>query len=162
MAVNSVPQSWADADQIEGLDLVDKDTLVDVPFLITGCAFKVVENKRYCYVDVELVTGDRIMFQDSSSTGIQFQLINYLKSKELDHVIDTEEPVNFRLVAPKGLRVSEYDRTDAEALRMVQRGGKPPRGKTFYLTTNGIRLGASNAGKPAPATRSPRKAATAS
>jgi hypothetical protein len=127
----SVDISWAgpDADFIGGADLRDKAELVGVPFKITGVYF--TKNERgieYAYVEAEDAAGEEFDFNDSSTTGIRHQLTTYLTLKGVEYAYDgTIYDVN--IVAPKGLRVSTYDVTDAR--------NQIKTAKTYYLTSGG-------------------------
>lgn len=141
MAQNNVT-SWDTAETLEGLDIVDKATLLDTPFRITGVEFK--ENNqgvRICYIDAENKDGNEFTFLDSS-TGVCAQLTKYLTDNGRDAGIETGEYIECNLVAPSGLRVSEYDVPERGPNGQEIRG-KFRRAKTYYLTTNGRRRGAS-------------------
>jgi hypothetical protein len=127
---------WDDADEIEGLDLVDKATLVGVPFLVTGIHFTVNnDNVSYVWLDAINRAGEPFTFNDSSS-GVRAQVIEYLGKIGKSDAVETEEIVSVKLKVGKGLRVSEYDREvpDARSGKMVWK-----RLRTYYLTTSGKR-----------------------
>jgi hypothetical protein len=150
-----IPNDWQNDAVLDGLDLIDKNEIVGETFRIIGCRFENnKDNVSLCYIDGERTDGTQFTFQDSSSTGVRHQVVTYLKMHELDAGIDTGEYIEFRLVAPKGLRVSRYDAPVRGA------NGQPIPGKTrpastFYLTTNGRRGGAS-ASTSTPAVKTPR------
>lgn len=147
----TLPNAWQNADILDGLDIEDKSKLVGVPFLITGCQFKPSnDNVNICYVDGEYVDGTGFTFTDSS-TGVRAQLIAYLAEKKQDHIVDSGEYLSFRIVAPNGLRVSEYDRpirTGAGPVTSQALRQQPQKVKTYYLTTSGRRAAREEAGKP--------------
>jgi len=140
-----LPAAWNDADILDGLDIEDKSKLVGIPFLITGCEFKLNnDNVSICYIDAEYRDGESFTFTDSS-TGVRAQLVAYLTERKLDAIIDTGAFQSFRLVVPNGLRVSEYtvNRPAARALGRIQE----VQAKTYYLTTSGRRAGREEAQK---------------
>jgi hypothetical protein len=139
--------AWDSADQLDGLDLIDKSNLIDIPFRITGLYFQ--ENNSgvsICYIDGERQDRSTFTFSDSS-TGVRAQLVQYLTSKGLDAVVETGDYQEISLVAPSGLRVSEYEIGDRG------RPGKTRMAKTYYLTTSGRRAAAKGAEKTAPQKR---------
>lgn len=137
------PEEWGSADQLDGLELVDKHTLKGVPFRITAVTF--ATNQRgvsYVYVDGENLLGEPFSFNDSSS-GVRAQIVAYLTSKGQDSAVDTGITVPVSLVIPRGLRISEFEVQDEKNRSKMAR--------TFYLTTSGKR--------PAPVPASTRKTA---
>lgn len=146
--------AWDYADQLDGLDLLDKSQLLDIPFRITSVRFVEGNNGiRRVEVDAEKRDGETFTFQDSS-TGVKTQIEQFLAAKGLDAAIETGEPIEMNLVAPNGLRVSEY--------QVPERGpnGQEIRGrfrqaKTYYLTTSGRRapVKATPAAKRTPAAK---------
>lgn len=138
---------WHDADQLDGLDILDKSHLVDEPFRIFSVRF--IENKdgiRRVEIDAEKLSGETFTFQDSS-TGVKTQIEQYLASKGLDAAIDSGEPVDISLVAPNGLRVSEYEVPERGANGQEIRG-RFRKAKTYYLTTSGRRTPVKAAATP--------------
>lgn len=136
MATN-VPAAWQDAEQLDGLDLIDKAELVGKPFRVSGFFF--TENDKgvaYVWVDAEDVDGNTFTFNDSS-TGVRAQLVAYVKAKGNDAAIDSGDYVNTSLVMPKGLRLSEFTVKDER--------GRDKNARTYYLTTSGKRQGAAEA-----------------
>ena len=134
-----LPSAWANAEVVTGLDLIDKAELVGVPFLMTGVQYKVNERGvSFVYVDAENVRGDRFTFNDSS-TGVRQQITGMLADRGKDHAIDSGEYVSFvtvscpGVVAPRGLRVSNYEVQDPRDPRRSKAA------RTFYLTSNGER-----------------------
>ena len=155
----TLPTSWNDAAVLDGLDIEDKSKLVGLPFLITGCEFKMNrDNVSIAYIDAEWPDGQGFTFTDSS-TGVRAQLVAYLASLNMDHVVDTGEYAKVRLVSPNGLRVSEYEIT-----RPVpggsQRRGEKVLAKTYYLTTSGRRAGREQAQENGSKTRKVTRPAT--
>jgi len=143
--------AWDSADEIEGLDLLDKSHLVEVPFRITSVRFVEGNNGvRRVEVDAENQEGNTFTFQDSS-TGVKTQIEQYLALKGLDAAIETGEPVEINLIARNGLRVSKYMVPEKGPNGQDIRG-RYREARTYYLTTSGRRAPAA---KPAPAKRAP-------
>lgn len=122
------PESWNDAEVIEGVDLVDKAELLGMPFLITSVEFtENAQGVNFVYVSAENVDGNRFQFNDSS-TGVRQQVAHKLTQLGRDAVIESGGQVDLRLIVPRGLRVSEY--------LVKDRGtGKSKMARTYYLTT---------------------------
>lgn len=141
----NLPAAWQESEQLDGLALVDKASLVGTPFRITGFYFS--ENDKsigYVYVDGEDVDGNTFTFNDSS-TGVRAQIIAYLQTKGDDSAVSSGEYVNVSLVIPNGLRVSEFVINDER--------GRPKNARTFYLTTSGKRAAAEEKTEPKTRTR---------
>ncbi len=70
-------------DETRGHDLIDKDELVGIPFVITSFTFRESDMAAVEYVSVEAITRDnqRIVFNDGS-TGIRRDLVNYCIARE--------------------------------------------------------------------------------
>lgn len=127
---------WNTAEALDGLDLLDKSHLIDVPFRIFSVMFVEGNNGvRRVEVDAEKQDGETFTFQDSS-TGVKAQLEQYLTSKGIDAV--DGEPVELNLIAPNGLRLSEYDVPERGPNGQEIRG-RFRKAKTYYLTTSGKR-----------------------
>ena len=129
------------ADVVEGRPLTDKASLIELPHIITTVAFrkgtKDKDGIQHDYVSCEYtsITDHPIegVYNDGS-TGIRRQIVSYLAYKGVigkeyqetpdapiwvnDDVADPEFVIRF--IAPRGLRVSEYEGDFGEA-------------KTFYL-----------------------------
>lgn len=135
---NNLPVGWENEEVLEGLDILDKSQLVDVPFRILGCAFKSNnEGVSICYIDAERTDGYQFTFLDSS-TGVRAQLVKYLTDKGLDAAVENGEYQEFRLVAPQGLRLSEYE-IPVRAPNGNPVPGRTRTARTYYLTTSGTR-----------------------
>lgn len=123
---------WVDgtaATMLEGMDLVDKAELVGVKFRITGVKQTIgARDIAYVYVEGEREDGTPFNFNDSSS-GVREQLEGVLKRMGKADVLD--EWVDVSIVAPKGLRVSEYEVKDERNRARMS--------KTYYITTAGRR-----------------------
>lgn len=147
MSTQNLPTSWDSADQLEGYDLHDKATLIDHPFRIFGVEIRTNKNNvQMAVLSVERLDGDRVQFQDSSSTGVCAQMKDYLTSKGHGDAIDSGEHVAVNLVSPRGLRVSDYFRTVRGREVSVQ---------SYYLTSAGMEL------TPEPVAAAPEKAPAA-
>jgi len=124
----TVPAQFAEFDQLEGLDPVNKATLVGTPFGITAVRFR-TNDRSVVFAEAEIVSasGDLLGLSDSS-TGIRDQLSAYLLNT-LGIQPSGELPwTEVKLYVPRGLRVSVYD---------VEVNGQTRQAKTYYLTTRG-------------------------
>lgn len=113
-----------------GLDIRDKAELVGLPFRMTG--FKPSLGARdiaYMYVEAEDRDGNKFTFNDSSS-GVKAQAEAFLTSRP-DIKADADGWFNLSIIAPRGLRFSEYDVKDDR--------GKDKKARTYYITTSGTR-----------------------
>jgi hypothetical protein len=133
----TAPIEWGTetAEVMAGVELVNKAELEGVPFRMTGFKFTVSTNKTtkqqisYVYVEFEREpSGDRYMFNDSS-TGIRAQVEAYFTAKGIE--IELDKWYDVSIVAPKGVRASEYETEDERGRKVM--------GKTFYLSTSGGR-----------------------
>lgn len=128
-AVNAlfVDDGW----EIEGLDVIDKATLVGIPFRITALSFRRgSRNIEYVYCDVVTADGTTATFNDSSSTGIKAQLANLWLERtgeEVSYPADGDWH-DVRINVRHGLRVSEY-----------VPDGRKEKARTYYLAANGER-----------------------
>lgn len=154
--VTQLPSEWNQSAQLDGLTLVDKLTLIDVPFRITGLSFRTASTNsaRLVEVDAERADGTTFSFNDSS-TGVKEQLVSYLGKIGKDHVVELDdEYLAFteaeKLVVPDGLRVSEYEVPEKVNGRNT---GKMRKARTFYLTTSGERAAKVAEAAPKKATR---------
>ena len=146
----ALPQEWVGQEQLDGFDLVDKSELEGEPFRIMSVWFTTNDRSvSYVYVEAEKVDGEVITFNDSS-TGVRQQIIDHLKNRGQDHVVDTGDVVPLSLVIPRGLRKSEFDTQVQEGNRVVTK-----KARTYYLTTSGKRASTvvESATEPAPARR---------
>jgi hypothetical protein len=150
----TTPSRWANVEVIEGLDIVDKTKLIGVPFCILGATFKSNNSGvQTCYIDAEYENGDMFTFTDSS-TGVAAQIKVHLAEKQLDHIISEEgEYADFMLLAPRGLRVSEYDRQLRTPNGAVIPNKTAP-AKTYYISTSGERNAKTGVAKPKSAPKS--------
>ncbi len=73
-----------DLDETRTRDLVEKEELLGVPFVITSITFRQSDMAKVEYASVEATTKDdrRIVFNDGS-TGIRRDLVNYCAAREL-------------------------------------------------------------------------------
>lgn len=120
---------------LAGFELVDKSTMIDKPFLITGARMIMTKGGNNsnpvemmqveCEVDPR--THKKVVFQDSSGTGVKTEIEDLLK---LVHAWkgDLDVWYDFRYLCPGGLRVSNYEAVI---------NGKTIKGTTYYLTKAG-------------------------
>lgn len=126
--------SWDDAEALAGLNLVEKTTLLGVTFLITGYKFTYNESRKISYVYCEFETspgGTRQMFNDSSANGVRLDMEEFHDAKNPGKPFTLETWYDTRLLAPQGLRVSEFPAKDER--------GRDVQGRAFYLTKSGGR-----------------------
>ncbi len=148
--INNMPADWAGSDQLDGLDVIDKQELIEVPFRIIGAYFSTnARNVRTAFIDGERMDGSVFTFADSS-TGVKQQLITYLNKLGKDAVVEseTQEYVDLSLVVPRGLRPSTYEVPEVHPVTKRETG-KMRTARTFYLTGNNERRRGSEAAKPA-------------
>lgn len=122
-----------DVQVLEGFDLVDKATLVDKPFLITGARMVMTKGGEdrepvemmqvECEIDPR--THQKVVFQDSSKAGVK-QEIEALLEKVHSWKGDLDTWYDFRVLCPQGLRVSPWKRDLG--------GGKTADVFSYYLT----------------------------
>ncbi len=76
-----------DLDETRTRDLVDKESLLGVPFVITSFTFRQSDMAKVEYVSVEATTKDdqRIVFNDGS-TGVRRDLVNYCAARGIFEV----------------------------------------------------------------------------
>ena len=128
---------------VKGYTLVEKDSLVGVPFIVRVATFRPGSYGEAAYVSCECLTVDnnQVVFNDGS-TGVRAQIIEYCEAKgiftsddgwfppaEVTLDEETGKPtimVPMALLARNGLRVSHYDWTDPKD------GIKKP-ATTYYL-----------------------------
>lgn len=129
-----LPAEWADAELLEGAELLEKSELIGRPFLITALKQSVstgAEQYAMVWVEAEFVDGETFTFSDSSAkNGVRVDAAEILTSKGKGDLLDEWVPV--RVVCPKGLRVSKYEKEDPITRRM-----RPS--QTYYLTRSGQR-----------------------
>lgn len=149
MIQQQLPAAWSNETALDGLELVAKQELVGVPFLITAVWFETSKTGvEYVYLEAETVNKEYVTFNDSS-TGVRAQVIEHLERIGKADVKDDGSVYPLRLVIPRGLRVSEFEvRDDRGRMKMA---------KTFYLTTSGERRGPSGE-TPPPAAKTARRA----
>jgi hypothetical protein len=134
---------WNEATELEGADPVEKDALLGVPFVITGARFYRHKRSGASMVELEAryyPSGEIFGFQDSSSTGVRAQTIEYLVATGTTAdplAADDTTWFDMALKAPLGLRVSSYETE-------VQVKGKPgasvtQKARTYYIRPNGNR-----------------------
>ncbi len=134
-----LPDAWDSADVIElpGNDLVNKQDLLGVPFLITEFSFRANASGNEI-VDITALdkSGQPFDFNDSS-TGVRKQLIEFLESRDV-RVVHGEIHA-YRIACLKGLRISEYPVTDRNGAPVMEPGpkGKQRIGRTYYLALSG-------------------------
>lgn len=97
--------------------LIDKKTLVGVPFVITGWALipsesKATSKRTVVYAEVKFVTetGSEGTFRDSSMSGIKKQLIDTLGGAGTSHGVWHETPI----FVPEGIVTREFDAENAK------------------------------------------------
>jgi hypothetical protein len=136
-----LPSAWGDApvEIMSGRDLTDKADLIDTPFLIIGVQFEQsVRDYMICYVYALDAHGTEFVFSDTSTTGIRFQIEQFLTNAGRPEALTSGEFEPMRVAVMKGLRVSEFD----AQVQVPGKAGGPGRtvtkqAKTYYLTTSG-------------------------
>lgn len=133
----AIPAIWGDVDDavmLDGQDLIEKDSLIGKPFLITAIrnhmgAGDVLYAQFEATFDQDPDAGERFMFQDSGK-GIRTQVNDYFTKVgvKLDVL---EEWHDCRIVCPKGVRVSDHKQEDERGRKVDVR--------SYYLTTSGRR-----------------------
>lgn len=119
---------------LAGHDLLDKSELVGVPFIITSVMFK-VNDSGVSYAYVTGINGKNEMFEfnDSSSSGVRQQLIEYVHETTGDAVSMSSGDIHtLALYAPRGLRVSVFE----VDVRQNKSQGKPQMKtvRTYYIS----------------------------
>ncbi len=122
-----------DVQALAGFDLVDKATLVDKPFLITGARMVMTKGGEEkepvemmqveCEIDPR--THQKVVFQDSSKAGVKTEIEQLLQDVHAWKG-DLDTWYDFRLLCPQGLRVSPWKRDLG--------GGKFADVFSYYLT----------------------------
>lgn len=120
---NYLPESWDDVAKLYGDEVVEyrepwevvkKETLVGVPFMIYQFDFREGSYGEMAIVKAVLQDGTRVLFVDGSS-GLREQLAAMKGSGRVGGIM-----------CPKGLRVSEYLYDNSTT-------GKQEPAKTYYL-----------------------------
>lgn len=109
---NTFEMFGEEVEVLTGLNIVDKATLVDKPFIITGV--RVMETKpnddgeifEYVQVEAKISKTEKVTFQDSS-TGVKAALITLLKDR-FNWNGEMNEWYDFKFGCPQGLRVSPF------------------------------------------------------
>lgn len=107
------------ADVVEGRDLVEKEDLIGVPFIITSLTYRNgIGNADY--VSVEFTTLREPYYEgvfNDGSTGVRRQTVQYLIAKQQVTSDDPDTPLSggeedphyeVKLIASRGLRKSSY------------------------------------------------------
>jgi len=128
----AVPTDEWGGEQVEtlgGMEVVEKSTLLGVTHKITGYKFTYNENRQISYVYCEFETspgGPRKFYNDSSSTGVRFQMEEFHTAKHPGEKFELETWYDTALLVRDGLRISEFPAKDNR--------GKDVTGRAFYLT----------------------------
>lgn len=132
-----LPKEWQTSDQLNGYDFVDKAELLNEPFRITSVEFYAnAHGIHFANVQAEYRTKIPFAFNDSSTTGVRAQLLDYV-AKVAGEVVDgTVYAVS--LVAPRGLRLSEFGVTKDGTTVQADDPRSVRKGKSHYLTTSGV------------------------
>jgi hypothetical protein len=132
----NIPRDWANADQLDGYDFVNKGELIGSPFKINSAEFYHNANGvHFVNIEAEDIARKPFAFNDSS-TGVRQQLLDYLTTR-LGHEPGEGIVYPMDLVAPQGLRTSEYGigkdnrPVSADSPLAVRKA------VTYYLTTSG-------------------------
>ena len=131
-----LPAEWFDgAQEIGGLDFVDKATLINIPFLITAVSWRINRSGiRMVWCDILTLDRTEATFSDSSATsGIRVQIEElWAANHGGEEPTYTEDEIwqACRIVVRNGLRVSEYP---------TPGGKKGETSRSFYLAANGVR-----------------------
>jgi hypothetical protein len=150
---DNLPANWSNDEMLDGLDVLDKGELVNVPMRLTGVTFRANDSGvEFAEIDGERADGSTFTFQDTSNTGVKAQIKAYLTEKKIEIDPDSGEYHAFSIVIPRGLRLSEFEKT-------VTVAGKTNtvKARVYYLTTSGKRAAA---GQPEAKQSRTRKPAT--
>jgi hypothetical protein len=123
--------AWGDelVETLGGMEVVDKPVLLGVTHKITGYKFTYNETRQISYVWCEFETtpgGDKKVYNDSSAQGIRFQMEEFHEKKHPGEPFELDKWYDTALLAPQGLRYSEFPAKDNR--------GKDVTGRAFYLT----------------------------
>lgn len=131
----SFPAAWGNEpiEVLSGYDIEEKETLLDVPFLITKVQFRVSERQiQIVDLTAKREDGRPFMFNDSSGKGVRGQITRLLTERGQAAAIETGEEMALkpRLAVLGGLRVSTYNVDVAD-----ERTGRfsTQEAKTYYL-----------------------------
>lgn len=133
-AVNGkFPAAWGDMAGVEsfgGHNPTDKADLIGVPFLVIGAEFEKNENRDYdvAWIYALDVNGTEFEFSDAS-TGVRETIRDEFEKREKPATPETGY-LAFRMLAPRGLRVSEFTAVD-------QATGKKRAAQTYYFAGSG-------------------------
>lgn len=131
--IEGLPESWADTPLLDGLSLVEKETLVGKLFRVNAVQ-QTVSGSEAGYamvrVEYEFPDGTTGMFQDSSAkNGVRAEVEKILAKMGKAELLDEWVPVRF--ICPDGLRISTYKQENNRGVMEDRR--------TFYLSRSGVR-----------------------
>lgn len=132
-APSEFPESWGDMTDVKsfgGHNPTDKADLIGEPFLVIGAEFEKNENRDYDVVWVYALdsNGTEFEFSDAGS-GVRETIRAEFESREKPATPDTGF-FAFRMLAPRGLRVSEFKARNPET-------GKMQAASTYYFAGSG-------------------------
>ena len=113
---DNLPAEWNQEveEGIETIDVIDKDDLLGVPFLVTSIRITEGDFGLMAAAMIETAAGEQFVLVDGS-TGIFRQLVGWLaKHRDRDELELGTWDVRF--VARKGLRVSRYQNPAGEGI----------------------------------------------
>lgn len=130
--IPDLPASWADAQVLDGVSLVEKDELVGRLFLVRAVEqFLSAEGYPGVRVEVEFTDGKAAMFQDfSAKSGVRAEVEEMLTKRGKGEQALMDERIPLRFICPDGLRISKYEKED-------QRGNMRP-SRSYYFTRSGV------------------------
>jgi hypothetical protein len=132
---SNIPSAWNDAEEIEGLDLVDKRALVGIPFRVFRTYFETNKDGiNFVYLHCEATDGSLFAFNDSS-TGVRKDMVDYLTKMGREAAIDSGEHVSLNLLARHGLRVSDYE---VQVENKTTRRMETRKAATYYITKKSV------------------------
>jgi hypothetical protein len=131
--IEGLPESWKDTPLLDGLSLVEKETLLGKLFRVNAVQQTLSTSEAgyaMARVEFELPDGTTGMFQDSSAkNGVRAEVEEILTKLGKQDLMDEWVPVRF--ICPDGLRISEYKQPNNRGVMEDRR--------TFYLTRSGKR-----------------------